>query len=104
MINPPALFLEDPKANPPLGLLYVASALEQAGHKVRVLDYADKSASLWDFPEAEVYGVGFTTSQYRVARRFSYVLKAQHPNSWLIAGGPHVTLSLIHISEPTRPY
>ena len=38
LVNPPSPFLINPIAFPPLGMLYVAASVEEAGHAVEVVD------------------------------------------------------------------
>ena len=38
LINPPSPYLENDASYPPMGLMYVAAALEKLGHKVEILD------------------------------------------------------------------
>jgi len=88
LINPPAPYLADPKASPPLGLLYVADALERAGIGVRVLDLAEdpdylaKAAAV----DSPVIGAGCVTPNYRFVREIAAVLPR---GAVKIVGGPH---------------
>ena len=42
LINPPQPYLIDPKTNPPLGLMYLASFMRKMDHDVKIIDLADK--------------------------------------------------------------
>jgi anaerobic magnesium-protoporphyrin IX monomethyl ester cyclase len=80
---------------PPLGLLYVASALRDAGHQVTVfdedprtrLDLSARVAAL----RPELVGLSFMTMCWDRARDLAQDLRARLPDAWLIAGGPHPT-------------
>ena len=65
---------------PPQGLLYIAANLEKHEHEVRILDLPGRKLQL-DEPDA----VGITC----LTNTFNKAISI---------------LSLIHISEPTRPY
>ena len=75
---------------PPLGVGYVAAALREAGHEVRLLDctFRKRSAALREALEAkaEVVGiycmVSMTQDCFRLARRL------RHRSRLLVAGGP----------------
>ena len=52
----PIPFLSDPKRNAPLGIMYVAAVLEQAGYDVSLVDLRglDQQAWLSAIPEADI--------------------------------------------------
>lgn len=90
LINP------DPQipANPPLGLLYVAAALEKAGIETRVLDlgFDRQQVDLVDTLnrwKPEVVGITCTTPLYPHARSVAERVKSILPDSWVIFGGVH---------------
>jgi anaerobic magnesium-protoporphyrin IX monomethyl ester cyclase len=87
LIFPPSPFLLDPKALPPLGVLYVSAALKRLGHDVTVLDFADG----YRFVEADVYGVSITTPQFPEAVKILKFLR-EHGAERVVAGGPHASL------------
>ncbi len=77
---------------PPLGLLYVASVLRQAGHDVE-MDLSEDSASQeqLDFSHVDVVGITSTTSQFKKALR---IARAAHEQGKIVMmGGPHPTSS-----------
>jgi len=97
LINPFYPISETP--SPPLGLAYLAAALEQAGVDVRVLDlvvypYSDKMLAelLEEFKPALV---GLTAVTMNVDRALSVarVVKRLAPQVVTVLGGPHVTFS-----------
>ncbi len=82
----------------PLGLLYIAAALLQAGHEVDVIDAA---AEQLDVPgtvrRAEAYrpdvlGLGSTTVGFGSAVELAEALKGALPSVPVVLGGHHVTL------------
>ncbi len=77
---------------PPLGLLYVAGALRQAGHDVK-LDLSEDAASQGqiDFSDADIVGVTSTTSQFKKALTIARAARAA--GKTVIMGGPHPTSS-----------
>jgi anaerobic magnesium-protoporphyrin IX monomethyl ester cyclase len=97
LINPFYPISETP--SPPLGLAYLAAALEEAGVDVRVLDLVvfpyseDMLATLLD--EFKPALVGLTAVTMNVDRALSVVrdVKRLAPHVVTVLGGPHVTFS-----------
>ncbi len=81
---------------PPLGLLYLAAALEQAGHSVRVFDLAlprhDRQllAELRSFAP-DLVGLGTLAPAYDQVRALAERLRTALPAATLIAGGADAT-------------
>jgi anaerobic magnesium-protoporphyrin IX monomethyl ester cyclase len=82
---------------PPLGLLYVAGALEKAGHRVEILD-----GEVEQIPMAEVakeavsrkpdlIGTGATSVDFHLAEKFAREVKGQ-TDIPIVLGGPHATV------------
>ncbi|MCF7917111.1 MAG: B12-binding domain-containing radical SAM protein [Candidatus Omnitrophica bacterium] len=86
-----------PKKSPPIGLAYVAAALERAGFSVKIIDMAVLSmdcGSLQGFigkHKPKVVGISFMTNQYKEALNVSKVVKDVDPNISVIVGGPHAS-------------
>lgn len=80
---------------PPLGLLYVAGAAREAGHRVHVLDGdPDVETDLVDRVVAfrpDVVGLSFLTMTWAKAQRVAAALRARLPGVPLMVGGPHAT-------------
>ncbi len=82
----------------PLGISYVSSFLKQAGHETRmvVLTPDTPRAVLDDAIRAfQPRLVGFTAifSEYPFIRDIAAHVKRMHPELYLVAGGPHVSLN-----------
>ncbi len=77
---------------PPLGLMYVAGAIRQAGHDVQ-LELSEDTASQeqLDFAYADVVGITSTTSQFREALKIAQV--AHEAGATVVMGGAHPTSS-----------
>ncbi len=95
LIIPPSPFLLDERVFMSLGVLKVAASLEEAGHKVDVLDLSGvkdyieaTDAYVYDHPHIYQYGITATTPQMPAAVR----IRAQIPTGLVYLGGPHVTL------------
>ena len=109
LINPPIdSVIENGNANPvtqylfynsaPLGILYIASMLEQEGHIVSVIDAAAELLNVEktvqrviDF-EADVVGVGSFTVTFETTKRLGFMLKEKIPGIPIVLGSYHVTL------------
>jgi len=82
---------------PPLGLGYLASALEKNGHEVRVIDslamgydLADVKRTVQKF-DPELVGITATTPAIYDAYSIARVVKEVNPDCRTVLGGPHVT-------------
>jgi len=80
----------------PLGALYIASVLREAGHHVRLFD----AGELWDpepFREVlrafqpQVVGISAITIEARVMEQMARVCREELPEVPVIVGGPHAT-------------
>jgi len=97
LINPPTPLEERP--NPPLGLAFVAAALEEAGIEVRItdmvthpLDYA-RLETLLDEYQPQIVGTTSVTMTFHSAIRALRDVKAIDPDILTVMGGPHVTFT-----------
>ena len=85
LLNPPSPFLIDDKVMPPLGLLYLSSALKQGGIHCEVVDLAHNAK----LPEinTKIIGISATTPQYPYALD---ILKRLKKDGHIVAiGGAH---------------
>ena len=90
LIYLPKPFLREPDAQSPLGLMYIASALERDNISTMIKNYAsfsDKEAII-DLPEAMVYGITVTSLELLHANRFSKMIKRKFKSCKIILGGP----------------
>ena len=79
----------------PLGVMYIASVLREAGHDVRIYDCGED----WNTPEVfrqallafrpDVIGLSAITYEGRVLEGMARVCKATYPEIPVIVGGPH---------------
>lgn len=92
LIYLPHPYLARPKSHAPLGILYIASILEQRGVDVEVKNYTsfETSCALEDLPEADIYGITVTSLELLQANRFSEEIKKRYPKSVVGLGGPGV--------------
>jgi anaerobic magnesium-protoporphyrin IX monomethyl ester cyclase len=77
----------------PLGILYLSTALKEAGHEVFIAD-ACRPQSAFDAveslrPDAVMYSV--RTGYHRYYARLNRELKRRHPGVLSVFGGPHAT-------------
>ena len=101
LINPPPRHIEREEiVVPPLGLAYIASVIEAAGHQVELLDAFALKQTWEDFEKsvrskkADIIGLGGMTpvidNTYRAAKVCRRYCR------FLVAGGPHVS---VHIQQ-----
>lgn len=100
LIIPPSLWqVIKAKATiyPPLGLGYLASCLEQAGHNVRIVDSIVLNHTMESLKkeirqfDPDVIGITATTSAIYDALRVARLAKENNPNCTTVLGGAHVT-------------
>jgi len=87
----PHPYLNQPNSQAPLGLLYVAAALEKKGINVGVRNcssYATAKQAIQNIPSADIYGITVTSLELLQANRFAHLLKEKYPKSKVILGGP----------------
>lgn len=91
LINPPSIsvYTTFGLSLPPMGLLYVAASLEQAGHRVVVRDLAADGGEVTgaDFRGADAVGISSDTT--RIERAMALARRAAGFNRPVILGGPH---------------
>jgi len=97
LITPPSPFLLDERVFMNIGILKIASALEQKGFKVDfidlsgILNFIDVLNDYVKLPDsAKIFGVTATTPQLPSAVQIAQALKTSDKK--LILGGPHVSL------------
>lgn len=82
---------------PPLGLAYVASVLESAGYRVRIVDAltlglsAEGAARAALSEKPDVVGISAITPTVKSGYRIAAAVKERDPEIPVIMGGPHVT-------------
>lgn len=81
---------------PPLGLLYIAAALEKAGHEVKIIDNETEEMPLEELGrlakdwQPEIIGISATTVTFKKARETARHFKSILPQVPIIFGGPHL--------------
>lgn len=99
LINPPSPFLIDQMAFPPLGILYIASVLENNGHNARIVDLSGKENDMEKELKncySDLYFVTSTTPQYYYAKIIKNILKNINPMCRVVIGGAYPS------SEPEK--
>lgn len=95
LINPHCPLSEGP--TPPLGIAYVAAALEAAGIEVRVLDLVTHPHDRQFLEEVlasfrpQIVGSTAVTMTFNDAKKVLQDIKAVDPDILTVMGGPHVT-------------
>ena len=100
LVTPPSAFLLDERVFVSLGILKVASVLEQSNYKVNFLDlsgisnYLESLETYLETSKDFAIGVTTTTPQLPYAIKIITTIKRMRPEIRVILGGPHVTLTL----------
>ena len=99
LIIPPSAFLLDERVFVSLGILRIASVLEQHRHVVNLLDlsgvknYIETLESFLQSSKVEAIGITATTPQLPSVFAIARTIRRLRPDIRLILGGPHVTLT-----------
>lgn len=99
LIIPPSIFLLDDRVFLTLGILKVAAVLEQNKYKVDVLDlsgisnYEEVAEEYVKNNDTSIFGFTATTPQIPQTIKIRNKIKELKPESKLILGGPHITLT-----------
>lgn len=98
MVNPPSNCVDDDRTEPPLGLLYLAAAARATGvNAVSVCDMTgaasepDIDRGIAEIPEADVYGIGTLSTNYRYVQQIVRNIRKRTPAAYVVVGGPHAT-------------
>ena len=86
----PHPYLNDPIAQLPLGILYVASSLKKNNYRVIVSNlssYKSNSEAIQSLKEADVFGITITSLELIQANEFAKELKTRFPKCKIILGG-----------------
>ncbi len=85
------------EVRPPLGLMYVAAALEEAGHTVNIIDCETKlyppdvTLNLILESNPDIVGFTATTPEIHGVESLSQEIKARRPEIKIMVGGSHVS-------------
>jgi anaerobic magnesium-protoporphyrin IX monomethyl ester cyclase len=74
---------------PPMGLLYVAASLEQAGHSVVVRDLSLQGERLSSFDLKNADVVGISSDSTRIEKAMDVARRASKAGRPVVMGGPH---------------
>jgi len=91
LIHPPHPESIEDRLDAPLGLLYIASTLEEKGYSVRVNDFSGISEENWKIGKADIYGITTYATSIPVSERISKICKEKNKNSKVVVGGAHPT-------------
>lgn len=92
-LHTPCYELNDDRLEPPLGLLYLATVLQNHQYDVSLCDLSSIPKNKWGeyIPSADVYGFStYTVTYHRTLDILQMVITA-HPKAITVAGGPHAS-------------
>lgn len=88
-------FRENYTPAPPMGILYIATVLKNAGHEVKVIDsfpaYHERTLKEVKGFQPNLIGLSVLTTGHRIASYYTPILKKQNPNSIFCWGGVHAS-------------
>ena len=90
LIYLPHPYLNQPDAQAPMGLFYLASVLEKANHEVEIKNYSSllTHEAIADLPPADFYGISVTSLELPQANRFAFLMKEKYHDAIIGLGGP----------------
>jgi anaerobic magnesium-protoporphyrin IX monomethyl ester cyclase len=90
LIYLPHPYLINPEAQTPLGLLYLASVLEQNNIPVQIFNFSSltNQSAIEQLTECDLFGITVTSLELFQANEFSKLIKNKFPKSKIIVGGP----------------
>lgn len=93
LVQTPCYELNDDRLEPPLGLLYLATWLNQHHYSTQIVDLASVQPECWAdrIPWADVYGFSTYTTTYHRTLQVLQVARQINPSAWMVAGGPHAS-------------
>jgi radical SAM superfamily enzyme YgiQ (UPF0313 family) len=86
LIRPPAPELLNDRIDPPVGLLFIGTALKKHGHQVEILDFA--GGETHEIPRADIYGMTLYTTSYPDALIIRDEIR-KISDAPIMVGGPH---------------
>ncbi len=90
LINPPHPKASRDRCDVPLGLLYIASSLEQKDYSVSVSDFS--GGVPWDIKWADIYGITVYAPTMEISRRIAVRCREINPECRVVVGGAHPTM------------
>jgi len=91
LIHPPHPNCLEDRLDPPLGLLYIASSLENKGYSVRVNDLSGVAQKDWEIGSADIYGITTYVPTIKIAEDIAKLCKEKNKSSKVVVGGAHPT-------------
>src|SRR6516162_6334334 len=108
LVTPPSIFLLDERVFVNLGILKIAATLEREGVAVEHLDlsgtenYLDALEAHVRGSSAAIVGITTTTPQLPTVVKIVERIRAVRPDTKIILGGPHVTLTASAVKLEAR--
>ncbi len=106
LINSPSRIYYNPELSVsyPLGLMYMASVLEQKGVEVKIIDFIGITSQAYirdvlKKNKADIFGISMTTLNRLYAFKVIDIIKKEHPDAKIVLGGVHATLFYKEILE-----
>ena len=108
LINPPSDCVDDDHLEPPLGLLYIASALRGNGIGVMVYDMTGSSSQVEinekvdAIPEGDIYGITCYCTNYHYVKDCIRHIRSFFSKSFIVLGGPNPSAIPEYTLEDSR--
>ncbi len=97
LINPPCLGIDDAHLEPPLGLLYIQSTLEQNNINTQLYVMTDCKNKeqienkINKIPYGDIYGITVFATNYNYTKECIKYIRNNYPTSFIVLGGPNAS-------------
>lgn len=93
LLQTPCIELDNDRLEPPMGLLYLSTLLNQHGYSTQIVDLSSVTSDHWTdrIPPANIYGFSTYTSTYFRTLEILQHIHELYPDAITVAGGPHAS-------------
>lgn len=91
LIHPPHPAAIEDRLDAPLGLLYVASTTQEAGHDVSIADFSGQGVKDWEIGEADIYGITSYIPTIALSATIARLCREKNPRAKIVGGGANFT-------------
>ena len=91
LVIPRDIVVAEPLVYPPIGFLYIAAVLEEAGFGVVIYDMREEKNKIENIPESKIYCFTSSTPQIKEVIGYSRYVKFSYNNPFIVLGGHYAS-------------